>query len=221
MNKKSKFAILIVLVFSLVLSSAVTSFAASGTKRMTVYNQVIKSGKYAYCATPKGIYKVNLKTKQKKLIAKDEVFEIYPPGEMKLHKGYIYYTTGGGTSSDLCRVRTDGKKHRSLHSIWNYAIKNNRIYFTDYDYDNGNPKGVKRSMTLNGKSVKKSPYKISNKIKKSNKKGYRVTTNTTVLDREYDYYSGDVIVTENTKYYLVTPDKTKIKLCSIKTEFYE
>ncbi len=203
MKKKTKFAVTFALVLALLLSSVVTSYAASGTKKMTLYTDVIKSGKYAYCCTYNGIYRVNLKTKKVKQILKDDgTFDVNPPDSMKLYKGYIYYTTAAPMGSTLGRVKTNGKNNRLLASIWDYAISKNKIYYTGYDFENENPDGIKRVMSLNGKNEKKCSYEVINKYKRSNKKGYKVITKIKPID---EYESIDT-------YYLVTPNKKKIKL---------
>lgn len=194
MRSKSIKYIAITMVMMLVFSMMpVSVFAATKTKKMTLYTEVIKSGKYAYCCTPNGVYKVNLKTKTKKLIVSDENFEMYPPDTMKLYKGYLFYTAGGGTGTGLHRVKTNGKNNKGLTSICSFAISKNKIYYTEYDFGNGGSKRIKKVMKLNGKGKKKSSYNVVNTLKKSNKKGYRVKTFDSVI-------------------YLITPNKKKIKL---------
>lgn len=113
---------------------------------------------------------------------------------MKLHKGYLYYLSGGSgiASPTLYRVKTNGKGNKKLDSADNYVISKKKIFYTKsvgefYD------KSVKRQMNLNGSKKNKSSYKIKNNYKTSNTAGYYI--------KHIDSESG--VHTD----YLVTPGK--------------
>ena len=201
--RKSKIAILLALVVTLIASSMMVSFAATDmpTKKMTVYNDVIKSGKYAYCATGKGIYRVNLKNNRFKRILKTNTTWL-PPVAMKLYKGYIYYCIGDSVNIAFYRVKTDGTHKKSLGSVCDYAISDGKIFYTrhDYDYDKEEEIILYRKMTLTGTNKKKSSYNVYNAIKRSNVSGYRIKHVSSSSGKGTDY--------------LVKPNSKKIKLCS-------
>ena len=120
------------MMLTLVFSSLTVSFAENESKMMPAYKAIIK-GKYAYCATVKGIYKVNLKNKKKKLLVKCSNYPFRAVGSLRLHKGYIYYLDGGtGIGASLCRVKTNGKNRKKLAVVYTYAISKNTIYYTTY-----------------------------------------------------------------------------------------
>lgn len=73
-----KILVSIILALALVVTCFTpAAYAASkgGTKKMSVYDSVIKSGNYAYCSTPTGIYKVNIKNKKTQRLIKLNVDE--------------------------------------------------------------------------------------------------------------------------------------------------
>ena len=88
-------------------SFTVVSFGASGTKKTTLYSDVLVSGSYAYCSVPTGIYRVNLKTnKVQRIVDNSEDYEITGAlFGMKIHKKYLYYMSTGGVGSPLYRER--------------------------------------------------------------------------------------------------------------------
>ncbi len=226
--KHSRTLIIITLILGLLLSSAVCSYGASGTKKMTAYEQVIKSGKYAYCITYDGVYKVNLKTWTKKLIYKskyrnklvsNDYLDNYEKGletnnidYIKKHKNYIYLFEDG-----LRRVSTAGKHKKTLDTkapAMGYAIYKNKIYYITQNDDK--PWIThKRQMKLNGKSKKKGPYYAETRTKKTNKKGYRIKTKDKVVSTETymdrDGFEQKRFVILSTQY-LVTPSGKQVEL---------
>lgn len=207
--KKRLVAVAIML--SLILSCFTTvSFGASSTKKMTAYDDVIKSGNNVYCAAQLGIYKVNLKTGYvKQLYDMDELGAAINGGVygMKLYKGYVYFTEGGPMVNTLNRVKATGGKAKKLANICGgYAIKKDKIYYSGYSfYRNKAYKGV---MKLNGKNKKKTKYKARTTNKESNSSGYYINSvyegETWYEDDYYDTYTE----------YLVTKDGRSFKLCT-------
>ena len=199
--RKVRFVIIAALVAAMIASSMMVSFAATGSKTVysTTYNEVIKGSKYAYCSTGKGIYRVNPKTNKIKKISSEGMPDIEPMA-MKLYKGYIYYLVGDGINNCLYRVKTNGKNKKFLGNVADYAIKNKTIYYTHYTYneDTGREVPQHKKMSLTGKNKKKTVYKVYMKNKATNKKGYRVKT---------------VENSNKLTYYLVKPNKKRVKLC--------
>ena len=205
-----------VLMTALVFTSfTVVSFGGSGTKKMTVYDEVVVSGNYAYCSAAPGIYRVNLKTnKVKRIVDNSEYYTITGPlFGMKVHKGYLYYMGTGGIGSPLHRVKKSGGKTKYLCVVDDYAIKKGKIYYQAFDVDKD--KSVKKVMKLNGKNKKKSSYKVKNKYKKSNKKGYKVKYVKTGK-KEYSADLEDYVPV--VKAYLVRPGKKNVLLCTFLDE---
>ena len=178
------------------------AFAASGNmKKGKIYDVVVK-GKYAYCSTFKGVYKVNLKTGSKKRFVKGRNL-----GYLKVCKGYLYYKDNDGIAGNLYRIKLSGKGKKKLANVINYAIVHGKIYYTTSG-------GISKCMKLNGKSKKKSNYQADMRWKASNKKGYRVKKVIENQEFAYDYEYGDeYLVSETDAEYLVTPSGKRIKLC--------
>ena len=192
--KKIVFSMLMVLTSVLVMSTAFCF--ASSTKTMTVYDEVIKSKDTAYVSASTYI--------QRFTISSAELKWSTTGGrgigcKMKLHKGFLYYTMeetdGSKMYQKLFRVNVKNGKEKCLLKInmngkssigFNYAISKDKIY---YNYKI--KKLQKKVMKLNGKSKNNCKIKVKNKVKKSNKKGYKLVV-------EGDE-SGEV-------YYLQTPD---------------
>jgi predicted methyltransferase len=194
MKKKTKFAVIFALIAALILSNTVSAFAASKTKKMTVYNEVIKSDKYVYCAAGNGIYKIDLETGSNQKLVKNDAYPFVGIGGMKLYKGYLYYLTGGSgiASPSLYRIKTNGKGNKKLDSADMYVIKKKKVYYTKRVGDSYN-KSVKRQMNLNGSKKKKSSYRVKSTFKDSNATGYYIK----------QVESGSGVYSD----YLVTPDK--------------
>jgi len=217
-TKKSRIAIILGIIVSLILSSMTVSYAASGTKKMTAYRVVIK-GKYAYCGAHNGIYRVNLYTESKKRIVKEnnEGFD-FGPCYLKIFKGYLYYLSDGPILSPLSRVKLNGKNKKHLADVYEYAISKGKIYYTSYSFNTD--KDIKRVMKLNGKNKKKSRYNVRMKYKDSNKSGYRVEQVLVRTETEYfdeEYYN----VIEHYADYFVGPNGEMIKLCSYSTDYLQ
>ena len=189
--RKKIIAVLIAVAF-LAVFTPMTSFASSGSVKMTGYDQVIKKGNTVYCAGTKGIYKVILKNgkvkSKKRLITLENIFspESYLSA-MKLKGKYLYYLASSeGTGGAIERVKTTGGKSKLLATVplWGdyfvYAIKGSKIYYYKIKYDNdynvvGTPKSV---MSVNGKNKSKTSKKAVLKHKKSNASGYSVKIKT-------------------------------------------
>ena len=176
----------------------------AATKPTKVYDQVIKSGDYAYCIAGTGIYKVNVKSGKIKKLVKD-------PGDyghyrQMCKKGkYLYYIKGGtDVRGDLYRVSIKGGKSKHLagnvnkaRCVSKYMIKKDRIYYKEMNATNGKEKTKK--MKLNGKAKKKSKAKVKWSQEESNKSGYYIDVNV------YDAPSGSGYY-EMIQYYLETPN---------------
>lgn len=215
--KKRIISIMMVAVLILGCFTAV-SFGESETKTMTDYREVIKSGKYVYCAAGTRLYKVNLKTKSKKKIAKISEYV----GAMKLYKGYIYFKGHAPTSTKLYRVKTNGKYLKKLGYISSdYAISGNRIYYEEYEdpwededywdedywdedldedfWEEDLSYTYTCSMKLNGKDKRQDDtYSVQEITKTSNVKGYSVKS-VEIANCKF-------------KFYLKTPSGKKIYL---------
>ena len=89
--------------------------------------------------------------------------------------------------------------------MYNYAIKNGKIYYECYDYKTEND--AKKVMKLNGKSKRKSSYKVRAKYKNTNKKGYSLRYVNTGKREYYADYEEYVPVVES---YLVRPGKSNV-----------
>ena len=181
-----------------VFSSAVQAKSPKG--KMTVYDNVIKSGKCVYCCDGYRIYRVNLKTgKVKNLVKKtgspDEAYFA-----MKKKGKYIYCQYDmQGDEIYIYRVKTNGKKVQKLNKerLWvaDYWISGKKLYYSGRTLEDI---GVKRVMNLNGTSLKKSKLKCNMKRARSNVKGYRVII-------KYDE-------NDSAKTWLKKPDGEKIPL---------
>lgn len=219
-NKRIRSIAVIALLLVFVFSSTAMSFAASGTKTMTAYNEVIVKGNYAYCSASNGIYKVNIKTGKKMRIVKEDYVGDFIIEDMKIHKGYLYYKVVYGMPA-LYRVKLSGKSKKFLADIEEvYVISGNKIFYRELESNK------KMQMDLNGKHKKKTSVKFKLKEKKSNKKGYRVKTvyGKEVVDYS-DYYqdpdeSPSYLTTKKYTDYLYKPNGKKIKLFTDTLEYY-
>lgn len=163
-------AVVIALAFMVTTTAEVS--AASKTVKMKSYDEVIKSGKYAYCNTFTGIYRYNLKTGQKKQLTKVE--GDFAVTGMKKRGKYIYYLYNGPMSNDLYRVSIYGGKAKKIFNgfdtkgVESYVISGNKIYVTY---------GINKHkvMKLNGKSKKKTGVTAKMTSAVSNKKGWKIT----------------------------------------------
>lgn len=167
--------------------TAPESYAAGGkTKRMTVYNTYVK-GNYAYCSGDEGLYKINITTGAKVLLVdcSKEVIGSSISG-IHIHKGYIYYMKSqhNKTTDMLWRIKTNGKAKKKLGEVSYYAVSKNKIYYSVESGSHG--KFRNRQMKLNGKSKRSSKYKVRNKFKETNKKGYSVEIVTLSTEKDED-----------------------------------
>lgn len=208
MRRMKRFtAVCIALIMAVTLFSAclTESDAASKTKKMTVYTQVMKSKSTVYCTDNAGIYKVNLKTGKVKRIAKILSFVT----TMKLKNGYVYYLANYEAGySELCRVKTTGKKKKRLAAdVSAFAIKGSKIYYREYymeDLDDEDYTYRNKKMKLNGKSKKGTSYRPVSISKKTNAKGYKVIKK---YSEDFSYNPDGYMIS-----YLKKPNGKKIKL---------
>ena len=175
-----------------------TSAFAGSKVKMTGYDQVYVSGKTAYCAGARGLYKVTLKKgkvkKVKVLYSTGRTwFDGSQIGAMKKKGKYIYFLRITGVDNLLYRVKTSGKSKKFLAFTYDYAIKGNKIYCTDGEE---HLKSYNRVMKLNGKSKKKTSKDYVLKTKRSNKSGYKV------YSRIKGNYVQDFLITPKGKFYL-------------------
>ena len=219
-------AVLMIAVLIITMSAPQAQAASGKTKKMTVYSQVIVKGKYAYCSSRFGIYKVNLNSGSAYLLVRTNKMPELDrrPYGFKISRGYLYYFCGLGALTDdtLYRIKTSGKHNKRLANAADYAISKGKIYYTTYGL---NPdKCKKKQMKLNGKSKKSTRYKAKNKYNTSNKRGYYVERSlvNTTSSYEYDYY-GDSYISVDEYYndYLVTPGGKRIYLCSYSNNHIE
>ena len=175
---KKSITILVSVIFLVTLVSFLpTSSAHAATKPTKVYNQVIKSGKYAYCNAGNGIFRVDLKSgKIKKLVNDPGVYGHY--GRMAKKGKYLYYIRySTDFRAEFFRVKTSGGKVKQLAGflsqngfVTKYMIKGKKIYYQEqYNLTRTN-----KVMKLNGKSKKNSNRKAKWKIGTSNKAGYSI-----------------------------------------------
>lgn len=225
MKNSKKLRLVRTLIASLLMALMVVSLSApeamakSKTKTMTVYDQVVVNGDYAYCSAYKGLYKVNLTTGSKTLLVKSVAPDMGATiGEMKIYKGYLYYVNGGAVTAPLYRIKLSGKNKKYLGSVVYFAISNGKIYYKTL---NSKGKYIKKSMKLTGKSKKKSSYNVKMKWKDSNKSGYTVNQVLTHSDSVYDDVDESYYITDYYTDYFVTPSGEQIALCDYTIEYSE
>ena len=210
--RKTRVAIVLIIALCLFTSTAVSSFAASSkTRKMTVYDEVIKLGNSVYCCDGYKIYKVDDITNTVTVLV--NVKSMSWISGMSIHKGYLYYCIGyNHPEVDIRRIKLTGGKtklvYRAKHceNISAYAIKGSRVYVQYKNGDSG--KTIKRSVKLNGKSKKKSKYKVKNTVNKTNVPNYSIY--------EYENAARESYIT-----YLVKPNGQKIRLAEIFSDDYE
>ncbi len=217
--KKTVKTVLVLMLMLITAFAFTVQPAAAATKKMTAYDQVIKKGKYAYCASGWVLARVNLKTNKVKVLRKTQ--HAYP-GSMKIKGKYIYFIEGTeGTVSYLKRIKVTGGKAKKLTSdnVVKYAIKGNKIYYTCVKDVGDVEKSYRKVMKLNGKGKKSTNQRVKMKTKKSNVKGYRTfykVTTEKVYDEKYGDYEDDEDDEDyddyeeisHMKVYLKTPKKT-------------
>ncbi|MBQ9014506.1 MAG: DUF5050 domain-containing protein [Firmicutes bacterium] len=171
---------ILILTAVIVAAAFMPATAFAKTKTSTVYSQVVKKGKYVYCASYAGLYRVNVKTNKVKKLSSDDA------GRMKLSGKYIYYISyTSGTLTNLCRVKKTGGGHRQLAvNVDKYKIEKKKIYCNDHHYYEG--KETWRVMKLNGKNKKKSKVKVRMNVKMTNAGKYSVV-NKFMDDYDADY----------------------------------
>ena len=169
-----------VIICLILLILPIHSEAATKVKKGSVYNEVIKIGKYAYCSSGYTLYRVNLKrNKVKTLYAPRPWTGDYFVGSMRLKGKYLYYIFGGENVTDIYRLNLKTGKRKRLTGgngvIYDYVISGKRIYYRSMLWTKNEPT-VRRVMKCNGKSKKKTNYRAKMVRKNTNKagKGYRV-----------------------------------------------
>ena len=213
MTLKKHHSVLVVIMIVVLLTTVVPVSSVSAktkTMKMTLYDQVIKKGKYAYCCDKGLIYKVNLKTNKVKKLIKSPNYR----SNMKLYKGYIYYNDfTWGSSIHISRVKTNGKANKYL--AWQtdemgYVIKGKRIYYRDIEWneDTDEESRVTYSIKLNGKNRKKVKYRVKPIYKNTNKKGYKVIVK---RSSDFDDFDGTGYMIS----YLKKPNGKRIRLAKL------
>ena len=192
----------LLLFLSPVISSVSDAASNSSTSTSTLS---AKSGDYVYYSVYNKIYRINTKTKKKKLILHKKNWWSFD--DMVVYKGYIYAVadTCQGTGEDhtyIYRVKTDGTKGKLLDKGNYLNLYNGKIYYKKYSYNTSNfydtfkDRGIYR-MNLDGsgkKAIKSSSSIYDFKIYKSN----------------IYYY------TANNLYRISTSGTKNTKLCSFK-----
>ena len=179
-RRKLNLFFIICIVLSLLASSSFSTFATTKTKtkRMTVYNEVIKSGRYLYCCDKYRIYRYDLKTGKLLNLVKRKGFVDESYFAMKKKGNRIYCLLGTDEETDLymlkCNKKSQKKLHKGIIYSTNYYVSKSRLYYSGYDEEFFVTRKVSR---LNGKSAKKSNVNCKMKIRKSNADGYRVIVN--------------------------------------------
>ncbi|MBQ3370722.1 MAG: fibronectin type III domain-containing protein [Mogibacterium sp.] len=100
----------------------------------------VKAGKFVYSSAGGNIYKVNVNTNKKTLLAKSAASTL---SSFSIHNGYLYYIreyySGGARNYpiQLCRTsRTTGNTTVIANAI-EYYVKGGKLYFTRYRYTPG------------------------------------------------------------------------------------
>lgn len=183
-------------------SDGFSAHAAPKKVKMTVYDQVIKSGRTIYCAGITGVYKVKL-SKKGNLKSKKRIFrtpEMCGATAMKKKGKHIYFImTSSSWFSHLYRITTSGKKKIDYTEgplgdpVTDYAIKGKKLYYVAEDEWNDGGPLKKYVLKLNGKKRQSTKVRAQMKRKKTNAKGYYV-----IEKHKGDYYYN----------YLKTPKRT-------------
>ena len=205
--------------------------AAGRTKKMTVYDEVLKSGNYAYCVTDgpldSGLYRVDLRTSEVKCLMKYAYGEGGSTGSMSLKKGYLYYTISDDMFRGLYRVKTTGgakKRIGKLSGSNKYAISGSTIYYTAFHRNVFSP-GVMKKMKLSGKNKRNAKgCKVKMTRKKTNNNGYKIVK--VMAEKTYDYDAlepDSELVAVDIIYncYLQKPDGSTVFLGTLKDVDFE
>lgn len=196
-----------ILICLMVIATAVafmptSTFAATNKAKMTSYT-VYKTGDTVYCAGDSGIYRVKIKNgkvkSKKKLVTTGPHSYVY---NLKKKGNYLYYMRyTEGTPAYICRVKTSGGKAKvlaRLEEAGDFAIKNNKIYYSYYDWNYKTNKEivVKKVMNLNGKNKKKTKVQAVEKCKSTNANAYKLKSNVK------NKYARDYLKTPKGTFYL-------------------
>ena len=165
--------IILVLVLTVIVVAFLPLTASAASRTMKVYDEVLKEGKYVYCISEAGIYKVNVRNGNKKTLEKkDSTYTGTFPEAMKKKGKWLYYMADGPIGTGLYRVNVNNARDVELvepdgeHWVERYMISGNRIYYTW---------GSKyRVMKLNGKNKKYTKTKPLMRHYTSNARGYKV-----------------------------------------------
>lgn len=200
----------VILAIILIMTSTFSTFAESNVK-MTVYNQIVKSGNTLYCAGEGcSLYKV--KVKNGKVVNKKKIYTVagglcmgeYSYIDSLKKKGkYLYYIQwSDGVSSGLCRIKLKGKKPKLVaKNCIDYAMKGNKLYAEIYKITYYDEFSIYRVMKLNGKNKKETAVKPAVKHKRANTEKY------SLIYKESGKYVKTYLKTNKGKYYL---GKTKL-----------
>lgn len=190
---------------------------ASSSTKSTTTTKSAQSGDYVYYSVYNKIYRINTKTKSKKLIHQKNNWWNFD--QIVVYKGYIYTVADtcqgtGETYPYIYRVKTDGTNGKILDKGDNLKLYDGKLYYTKYYfresdfYETFKNYGIYR-MNLDGsskKSIKSGSTIYDFKIYKSNiyyktsKNIYRVSTsgknNTRLISSEEKHmisiYKGNI-----------------------------
>ena len=205
--------LIISVVFMPLLTNTGHAYAASGTKKMTVYSKMVKKGNIVCVNLGNVLAAVNVKTNKAKILYNDSPYSVFNPSNMKIKGNYLYFQEYGDHETYLIRINIKTGKKKTLHSnVRAYAISGKKIYYKAYKIHwegNGDITYHKRVMKLNGKSKKKTSVKVKNIKKKSNAKGYKIVKANKKI-KVIDYGDGDQEREVYYNYYLQKPNGRKI-----------
>ena len=195
------------------------TFEAAGTKRMTVYNKLVRKGNMVCCIVggrydkKAAIVAVDIRSGSAKRVA---YYPTYDLTGMMIKGSYLYFLIKGqdysSKSYDLYRVNlSTGKKKYLASEISGYAISGNNIYFRKVLRKNGYPYNIigykNMIMKLSGQSKRSSSVKALNKHKNTNAPEYKV-----LKEEQVGYL----------RYYLLKPTNEKIYIGQFEdVDYYE
>ena len=209
---RTAFASVLIALMIITMTAPHAMAASGGTKKMTVYNSVLKKGNTVYCATYSGLYKVKLRNK--KVVSKKRLVKAsHGITDMKIKGRYLYYKAYSPIGASLHRVNLNTGKAKAVFAlgrgrfknyeaidVMSYAFKGNKLYAKIDYYDGRTDEDYTKTFVakLNGKSAKVTSVKVINKNKTTNKKGYKIVEKT-LYD---DFTNKSYLKTPKGKFYL-------------------
>jgi hypothetical protein len=225
-RRKKNFTIILILALSLVLAfSSLTliaftddAYAASGkTKKMTVYNNILKRGNTVFVNLGKTIASVNTKTGKVKILTGKSKNALYNVRRMALKNNYIYFVRVEDPAFYVflrVNIKTGKKKRIAVgEGSFSYVISGNKIYYRtkvlDWSHLGETKETIKKVMQLSGKSKKKTVISARNTVKKSNAPGYKIVKSFS-HKKSVDDGDGYIETTKYYDYYLQMPNGKRI-----------